>query len=85
MLLYLHAIALIAYYFYIDTMQETHLCIKPGKTEAPMYFQLHDIRILLSIKQAEALLAAEKCFLGLGNGSLTQTTAVSSVKLVYDM
>ena len=46
-------------------MQDTHICIRPDRTEAPMYFQLHDIRILFSIEQTEALRASEKWFNGL--------------------
>ena len=51
-----------------------------------MYFQLHDIFILLSIDQAEALLVSEKNgLMGLCNGFLTQTAATSERQITCNI
>ena len=52
--------------------------MRPGRTDVPMYFQLHGISILVSIAQAEACNLLQKSgLIGLGKGSLTESTAAS--------
>ena len=64
-------------------MQHTHLYIRPVRNEAPKYFQLQYIRILVSIEQAEAHNLLQKSgLIGLGKGSLTETTAASVGQII---